>query len=160
MQFVVRSSAFAALLMAVTAVPTTAQVSSSDSSLQSADREKSSVTSDEEVAAIETLDEQLVSLIENGTPEQRSDAIEVIINLKRQRPDAYEFSDCISPLTHVYRSDQEEGVRLLALVALDAIGTTRAYEGLRQAMEDVRSNRLRRQTALVLEHAAEEETAS
>jgi len=78
----------------------------------------------------------------------------IMINFRRQRPEAYDFVACISPLMQIYRSDQQEGMRLLALAALDAIGTPRAYEALRRSTQAVRSRRVRRQTALVLHYAS------
>lgn len=147
------------LLMAITAFPTVAQVPFADQAAQS-DRAGDSPATKDKTERVEALGKQLGSLLESGTLEQQSAAMTIIINLRRQRPDAYDFGACTSPLMQIYRSAQKAEMRLLALAALDAIGTSQAYEALGRAVENVRSRRIRRQTALVLKHAEADEPAS
>ena len=160
MQSIVHRTACAVLLMSIPVAPVAAQGSSPDQVIRADHKTDSRVAPDKDPEVIETLDEQLVSLLESGTSDQQSDAMKVIINLRRQRPEAYSFTSCIPSLVQIYRSDREEGERLLALMTLNAIGTARAYEALRQTVENIRSERIRRQTALVLMHTAADESAS
>jgi len=153
MHSVVHSFAFVVLLITITPGSAVAQAPGSNRAASVSLGSDSLAAMERDAWTIETLDDQLTSLLESGDPEKQNTAMTIIINFRRQRPEAYDFVDCISPLMQIYRSDQQEGMRLLALAALDAIGTPRAYETLRRSAQTVRSRRVRRQTALVLHYA-------
>ncbi|PSQ87889.1 MAG: hypothetical protein BRD42_00630 [Bacteroidetes bacterium QS_3_64_15] len=159
MQPTLTSSALAFALSLAFVAPATAQGPSSPGSSQRFLQADSSVV--EDAAWIETLDEQLAVLLESGDPERQSAAMTLVIELRRQpsgtQPSGpYDFTECISPLLRIYRSDQREGMRLLALAALHEIGTRRVYDALRASFQETRSERVRRQTALVLHYAEAE----
>ena len=159
MQPTLTSPALAFALSLAFVAPATAQGPSSPGSSQRFLQADSSVV--EDAAWIETLDEQLAVLLESGDPERQSAAMTLVIELTRQpsgtQPSGpYDFTECISPLLRIYRSDQREGMRLLALAALHEIGTRRVYDALRASFQETRSERVRRQTALVLHYAEAE----
>ena len=138
---------FATTLFATTAVAQTSSLQGSSPRLLP----DSSIT--RTYTPIVTLDDQLASLLKDGNSEQQSTAMMLIIEFRRKQPNAYDFTACIEALLQVYRSDQSDGMRLLSLAALNEIGTDRVHEGLRQAVTEVRSQRVRRQTAIVLHYA-------
>ena len=164
MQPTLTSPALAFALSLAFVATATAQGPSSPGSSQRSLQADSSVV--EDAAWIETLDEQLAVLLESGDPERQSAAMTLVIELRRQpsgtQPSStqpsgpYDFTKCISPLLRIYRSDQREGMRLLALAALHEIGTRRVYDALRASFQETRSERVRRQTALVLHYAEAE----
>ena len=109
-----------------------------------------------DAARIETLDEQLASLLDSGDPDLQSAAMMLVIEFRRQTPVTYDFKRCIAPLLRIYRSGRPEGTRLLALAALHEIGTRRTYDALRASFQEIRSERVRRQTAVVLHYGEAE----
>jgi hypothetical protein len=145
--------AFSLVLVATAAaqVPSSARFSQDSIQVDQADRADSSAV--EGTARIETLDEQLSLLLESGDPDLQSTAMTLLIEFKRQTPGTYDFTGCISPLLQVYRSNRQEGMRLLALATLHEIGTRRVYDALRASFRETLSERVRRQTALVLHYA-------
>ena len=168
MQPTLTSPALAFALSLAFVAAATAQGPSSPGSSQRSLQADSSVV--EDAAWIETLDEQLAVLLESGDPERQSAAMTLVIELRRQpsgtQPSStqpsgpYDFTECISPLLRIYRSDQREGMRLLALAALHEIGTRRMYDALRASFQETRSERVRRQTAIVLHHSDADGRAS
>lgn len=168
MQPTLTSPALAFALSLAFVAAATAQGPSSPGSSQRSLQADSSVV--EDAAWIETLDEQLAVLLESGDPERQSAAMTLVIELRRQpsgtQPSStqpsgpYDFTKCISPLLRIYRSDQREGMRLLALAALHEIGTRRVYDALRASFQETRSERVRRQTAIVLHHSDADGRAS
>ena len=168
MQPTLTSSALAFALSLAFVAAATAQGPSSPGSSQRSLQADSSVV--EDAAWIEALDEQLAVLLESGDPERQSAAMTLVIELRRQpsgtQPSStqpsgpYDFTKCISPLLRIYRSDQREGMRLLALAALHEIGTRRVYDALRASFQETRSERVRRQTAIVLHHSDADGRAS
>ena len=168
MQPTLTSPALAFALSLAFVAAATAQGPSSPGSSQRSLQADSSVV--EDAAWIETLDEQLAVLLESGDPERQSAAMTLVIELRRQpsgtQPSStqpsgpYDFTKCISPLLRIYRSDPREGMRLLALAALHEIGTRRVYDALRASFQETRSERVRRQTAIVLHHSDADGRAS
>lgn len=168
MQPTLTSPALAFALSLVFVAAATAQGPSSPGSSQRSLQADSSVV--EDAAWIEALDEQLAVLLESGDPERQSAAMTLVIELRRQpsgtqpfstQPSGpYDFTKCISPLLRIYRSDPREGMRLLALAALHEIGTRRVYDALRASFQETRSERVRRQTAIVLHHSDADGRAS
>jgi hypothetical protein len=108
---------------------------------------------------VETLDDQLVRLLKTGDPNRQTVAMQIIISYNQRKPRIYDFTSCISPLVKVYRSDQKEGVRLLALAALHSIGAPSVYVALRKFNDQEHSERVRRQTALILKAVSGESTS-
>lgn len=178
MQPTLTSPALAFALSLAFVAAATAQGPSSPGSSQRSLQADSSVV--EDAAWIEALDEQLAVLLESGDPERQSAAMTLVIELRRQpsgtqpsgtqpsstQPSStqpsgpYDFTECISPLLRIYRSDPREGMRLLALAALHEIGTRRVYDALRASFQETRSERVRRQTAIVLHHSDADGRAS
>ena len=168
MQPTLTSPAFAFALSLAFVAAATAQGPSSPGSSQRSLQADSSVV--EDAAWIEALDEQLAVLLESGDPERQSAAMTLVIELRRQpsgtQPSStqpsgpYDFTKCISPLLRIYRSDPREGMRLLALAALHEIGSRRVYDALRASFQETRSERVRRQTAIVLHHSDADGRAS
>jgi hypothetical protein len=168
MQPTLTSPALAFALSLAFVAAATAQGPSSPGSSQRSLQADSSVV--EDAAWIEALDEQLAVLLESGDPERQSAAMTLVIELRRQpsgtQPSStqpsgsYDFTKCISPLLRIYRSDPREGMRLLALAALHEIGTRRVYDALRASFQETRSERVRRQTAIVLHHSDADGRAS
>jgi hypothetical protein len=168
MQPTLTSPALAFALSLAFVAAATAQGPSSPGSSQRSLQADSSVV--EDAAWIEALDEQLAVLLESGDPERQSAAMTLVIELRRQpsgtQPSStqpsgpYDFTECISPLLRIYRSDQREGMRLLALAALHEIGTRRVYDALRASFQETRSERVRRQTAIILHHSDADGRAS
>ena len=168
MQPTLTSPALAFALSLAFVAAATAQGPSSPGSSQRSLQADSSVV--EDAAWIETLDEQLAVLLESGDPERQSAAMTLVIELRRQpsgtqpsntQPSGpYDFTKCISPLLRIYRSDPREGMRLLALAALHEIGTRRVYDALRASFQETRSERVRRQTAIILHHSDADGRAS
>lgn len=168
MQPTLTSPALAFALSLAFVAAATAQGPSSPGSSQRSLQADSSVV--EDAAWIEALDEQLAVLLESGDPERQSAAMTLVIELRRQpsgtqpsntQPSGpYDFTKCISPLLRIYRSDPREGMRLLALAALHEIGTRRVYDALRASFQETRSERVRRQTAIVLHHSDADGRAS
>jgi len=166
MQPTLTSPAFAFALSLAFVTAATAQGPSSPASPGSSQRSLQADSSVVEDAAwIEALDEQLAVLLESGDPERQSAAMTLVIELRRQpsgtQPSGpYDFTKCISPLLRIYRSDPREGMRLLALAALHEIGSRRVYDALRASFQETRSERVRRQTAIVLHHSDADGRAS
>lgn len=168
MQPTLTSPALAFALSLAFVAAATAQGPSSPGSSQRSLQADSSVV--EDAAWIEALDEQLAVLLESGDPERQSAAMTLVIELRRQpsgtQPSStqpsgpYDFTKCISPLLRIYRSDPREGMRLLALAALHEIGTRRVYDALRASFQETRSERVRRQTAIILHHSDADGRAS
>jgi hypothetical protein len=168
MQPTLTSPALAFALSLAFVAAATAQGPSSPGSSQRSLQADSSVV--EDAAWIEALDEQLAVLLESGDPERQSAAMTLVIELRRQpsgtqpsntQPSGpYDFTKCISPLLRIYRSDPREGMRLLALAALHEIGTRRVYDALRASFQETRSERVRRQTAIILHHSDADGRAS
>ncbi|WP_103028695.1 HEAT repeat domain-containing protein [Salinibacter altiplanensis] len=147
------SFAFSLVLVATAAAqgPSSARFSQDPIQADQADQADSSAV--EGATRIETLDEQLALLLESRDPDLQSTAMTLVIEFRRQAPGTYDLTRCISPLLQVYRSDRQEGMRLLALATLHEIGTRRVYDALRASFQETRSERVRRQTALVLHYA-------
>ena len=163
MQLTLTSPALAFAFSLVFVAAATAQGPSSPGSSQRSLQADSSVVGD--AAWIEALDEQLAVLLESGDPERQSAAMTLVIELRRQpsgtQPSGpYDFTECISPLLRIYRSNPREGMRLLALAALHEIGTRRVYDALRASFQETRSERVRRQTAIILHHSDADGRAS
>ena len=168
MQPTLTSPALAFALSLAFVAAATAQGPSSPGSSQRSLQADSSVV--EDAAWIEALDEQLAVLLESGDPERQSAAMTLVIELRRQpsgtQPSStqpsgpYDFTECTSPLLRIYRSDPREGIRLLALAALHEIGTRRVYDALRASFQETRSERVRRQTAIILHHSDADGRAS
>ena len=98
----------------------------------------------------EHFGEQLRVLLEAPGAERQTNAMHLILRYARQPGTGINFRPAVRPLFEIYESDAQEGRRLLALSALEAIGSESVLKRLASRVQEESSERVRRHTVRVL----------
>lgn len=113
-------------------------------------------TAEEPVATVDEASwpahfgEQLRVLLEAPDVERQTKAMDLILRYARNSELEINFQPVVRPLFTIYERDSHEGRRLLALSALEAIGTESVLERLAAGVQQESSERVRRHTVRVL----------
>ena len=125
------------------------------------------VPGDEEVVSLEDLTSRDLSgmssawwkdlkkahkrLLGSSDAKLKERALQNIIYFAHTYPDV-DFTRTVPKLYKIYRYDENEGYRIMALAALGTIGNRNVMERLREDVSYETSERIRRQTLYVLAH--------
>jgi hypothetical protein len=93
--------------------------------------------------------DQVAQLLKTGDPDRQAEAMALILHYSRSQH-TIDFGPAISPLLRVYDHAGSEDLKIMALVALNAIGGDAVVQGLIARVERVSSERLRKHTLHVL----------
>lgn len=92
---------------------------------------------------------QVRTLLESPTPEVQDNGMQLILHYA-QRDAAIDFAPAVPALFDVYDHAEHEGRRLLALRAIDAVGTEVHMRRLAQRLDTELSDRVRNHTLRTL----------
>lgn len=96
------------------------------------------------------LERQLTELLEYDIANIRVQALQHIIYLSTNHGDDYDFALAVPRIMEIYESQADEAYRVMALVALHAIGDPGSMEHLQERVETEPSKRVRWLTQMVL----------
>jgi hypothetical protein len=94
----------------------------------------STIADESKPAGLLPLEEEVSNLLRSKAPKRQESAMRIIVTLGERKPERYDFSVCIEPLKVIYTSASNEEQRLLALWALNAIGSPTVYRLLSNAL--------------------------
>ncbi|HMB92354.1 MAG TPA: hypothetical protein VKP65_15990 [Rhodothermales bacterium] len=89
-------------------------------------------------------------LLKSSNEAYKGRALQNIVFFALYYPEQVDFTRAIPRLLEIYRSDENEGYRIIALVAVHAIGNRKAMDQIRRHVSQERSERVRRHTLLAL----------
>jgi len=99
---------------------------------------------------IEHFGEQARLLLETGDAERQEEALQFILTFSQHAEKDINFAPAIPALFDVYESAEDEGLRLLALSALQAVGSEDDFKRLAEHVQFESSDRVRRQALRML----------
>ena len=98
------------------------------------------------------LEAQLADNLNSPIDQVRAQSIRHIIFFAANYSEKAEFSDSVPGLLGIYDNDGNEKFRVLALAAIDAIGSGPAMEYLAQRIDQEESERVQRMMVALLSH--------
>lgn len=91
----------------------------------------------------EHLGEQARVLLETGDPERQEDAVRYVLLYARRSDVNVDFEPAVPALFEIYENAENEGLRLMALSALNAIGGEPVMTRLAEQVRFEQSDRVR-----------------
>lgn len=98
----------------------------------------------------EDFGQQVRVLLETGDEERQGGAMQLTQLYAGQFNADIDFSPAVPALLKIYETSENEGLRLMALASLDAIGNESALNRLAERVLAEKSERVRKQTLRVL----------
>ena len=97
-----------------------------------------------------SLIKQHARLLRSSDEQRKAQALKNLIFFAKTYPETGRFKHATSRLYKIYRSDENEAYRIMALAALHAIGDERIMERFREDVSVEKSERVRRYTLYAL----------
>lgn len=116
----------------------------------SAQSDATATASVENAPWTEHFGEQVRQLLETGDPERQEDAMQYVLLYARRSDVDVDFGPAVPALFEIYEDAEKEGLRLLALSALNAIGGEPVMTRLAERVRYERSDRVRHHTLRML----------
>lgn len=99
---------------------------------------------------VENFGEQVRTLLETGDAERQEKTMQLVLDYAGRSNVEIDFEPAVPALFDIYEHAETEGLRLLALASLDAIGDEPEFERLAERVRFEQSERVREQTLRVL----------
>lgn len=99
---------------------------------------------------VDTFGQQVRTLLETGDPERQSNAMRFVLYYAGQRGMDIDFSAAVPALFDVYENEEDEGLRILALRALNVIGDEQVRARLAEQARLESTGRVRAHTIRML----------
>lgn len=112
--------------------------------------EDSPALSTEKVSWTEHFGKQIRALLETEDPERQQNAIQHVLLYANRSDVDIDFEAAVPALFEIYENAEDDGLRLMALTALNAIGGEPVMARLAERVSYEKSNRVREHTLRIL----------